>query len=31
MVWTMPYVYHLCADDFRGEELYPQPARDPIP
>ncbi|MDQ1673572.1 MAG: hypothetical protein QOC98_2134, partial [Frankiaceae bacterium] len=23
MMWTMPYVYHLCADDFRGDELLP--------
>ena len=23
MIWGMPYVYHLCADDFRGEELLP--------
>jgi len=23
MIWAMPHVYHLCADDFRGEELLP--------
>lgn len=23
MIWTMPYVYHLCSDDFRGDELLP--------
>ncbi len=23
MIWTMAYVYHLCADDFRGDELLP--------
>jgi hypothetical protein len=22
-IWAMPYVYHLCADDFRGDELLP--------
>ncbi len=23
MMSTMPYLYHLCADDFRGDELLP--------
>ena len=23
MIWAMPYVYHMCADDFRGDELLP--------
>jgi len=23
MIWTMPYVYHMVADDFRGDELLP--------
>jgi hypothetical protein len=23
MMWTMPYLYHMCADDFRGDELLP--------
>jgi hypothetical protein len=23
MIWTMPYLYHMCADDFRGDELLP--------
>ena len=23
MMGTMPYVYHMCADDFRGDELLP--------
>jgi hypothetical protein len=23
MMWAMPYVYHMCADDFRGDELLP--------
>lgn len=23
MIGTMPYLYHMCADDFRGDELLP--------
>ncbi len=23
MIWKMSYLYHLCADDFRGDELLP--------
>lgn len=23
MIWTMQSLYHLCADDFRGDELLP--------